>query len=89
MHSKHNKALELLLKKKEENQRTLHSIEAVKMVTLLVLRNQGWGHKRLKKFNEEWNTIIVDVSNGWLSLSDIADTIYDEVGLGLPDLRIK
>lgn len=76
-------------KKKEENARTIHAIEAVKMISLLTLRNQGWGEKRLVKFNDDFNNILEDVSNGHLSLSDIADTIHKETGLRLVDLSLK
>ena len=76
-------------KKAVDAKNTLHAVEAVKMVTLLTLRNQGWGRKKLLRFNEEWNEILVNVSNGWLTLEDIADTIFDETGVSLPDLRVK
>lgn len=76
-------------RKKEESARTMHAIQAVQMVSYLTLRNQGWGEKRLLKFSEEFGKILADVSNGHLSLTDIADTIYDETGLRLVDLSLK
>lgn len=76
-------------KKKEESERTMHAIQAVQMVSFLTLRNQGWGEKRLLKFSDEFNEILADVSSGHLSLTDIADTIYDETGLRLVDLQLK
>ena len=76
-------------KKAEDAKKTLHAVEAVKMVTLLSLRNQGWGRKRLLAYNEQWNEILVNVSNGWLTLEDIADTIFDETGISLSELRLK
>ena len=59
------------------------------MLSLYVLRNQGWGAKRLAEFNHKLNEYITDVSRGSFSLSDIAQVIEDETGLTLEDLAIK
>lgn len=89
------KTLDVRLEKKRkkekeiEDNRTMHAIMAVKMASLLVLRNEGWGDVRLARFSEKFNTLVEDVSNGWLTLQDIADTIYDEVGLSTKDLSIR
>lgn len=69
--------------------RTLNSLEAVKMLSLYVLRNQGWGRDRLKRFNDKWNEYAVDIANGYFSLSDIAKVLEDECGLTLDDLKIN
>lgn len=75
-------------KKDKEALRTLQAMNAIKMASILVLRNKGWGAEELKDFSGEFNTVLGDVSNGWLSLSDIAETIEKETGLTLEDLRI-
>lgn len=81
------KTLDIRLeKKKEETKRTLHAINAVKMVSLLVLRNEGWGKTRLQKFSNRFNTLLEDVSNGHLSLEDILETIKEETGITVDDL---
>ena len=67
----------------------LNTIEAVKMLALYVLRNQGWGTVRLQKFTDKFNEYMVDVSNGLFSLSDIATVIEEETGLTLEDLKVK
>lgn len=74
--------------KKKEMDDTLHAVQAVKMVSMLALRNQGYGQIRLRRFSEEFNNIIYDVSHGRLSLSDIPDTIYDETGLSIKDMGL-
>lgn len=72
-----------------QDQQTIHAVNAVKMVTILALRNQGWGESRLRRFSEQFNTIVSDVSHERLTLTDIADTIYDETGLSMKDLRVE
>lgn len=72
-----------------QDAQTMHAVNAVKMVSLLVLRNQGWGESRLRRFSEGFNDVVADISHEHLSLTDIADTIYDETGIRLDDLRVK
>lgn len=67
---------------------TMNVCEAVKMIALYVLRNQGWGAKRLKEFSDKWNEYLLDVSNGWFSLSDILAVIEEETGLTMDDIKI-
>ena len=76
-------------KRQLQDNETLHAVNAVKMVSLLVLRNQGWGGTRLLRFSEEFNSLVESVSQELLSLTDISDTLYDETGLKLSDLTIK
>jgi hypothetical protein len=72
-----------------QDQQTIHAINAVKYVALLTLRNQGWGDVRLRRFSEQFNDIIADVSNEYLTLTDIADTIHDETGLTMKELAVR
>jgi hypothetical protein len=58
------------------------------MISLLALRNQGWGEARLKRFSEQFNEIVADVSHEHLSLSDITETLERETGISLKDLRV-
>lgn len=76
------------IKKKQQRKdaTTINSLAATKMISMLVLRNRGFGHSRLKKFSDEFNVILKDVSDGWLSLSDIFVTLEEETGLDLEDL---
>ena len=73
----------------EQTAQLLNTIEAVKMLSLYVLRNQGWGAKRLAEFNHKLNEYITDVSKASFSLSDIAQVLEEETGLTLQDLAIK
>jgi hypothetical protein len=82
-----NKPLSLRQRRLQDEQ-TLHAVNAVKMVSILALRNEGWGEKRLKKFSDSFNVIVEDVSQGLLSLSDIPEAIQKETGLGLEELRV-
>lgn len=76
-------------KETEDTIRTLQALDAVKMLSLYVLRNNGWGKKRIAEFNDKWNEYAIDVSQGLFSLSDIAETLEKELGLSPHDLRIK
>lgn len=52
------------------------------LVPLWVLRNNyGFGAKRLEDFFDCLNELSIDISRGYLSLQDIADTITKETGL--------
>lgn len=72
---------------KEDLVKTVNMVRAVKMASLLALRNRGWGNKRLKEFNDEFNTIIADVSKGYLSLVDIVAVLEKETGLKMDELE--
>lgn len=71
-----------------QDQQTVHAVNAVKMISILALRNAGYGEKRLQRFSEAFNTIVEDVSNEHLSLSDIGYIIEKETGLSITDLRV-
>lgn len=73
-------------KRAKKDQKTMNSLIAVKMISLLVLRNRGFGTKRLVDFSNEFNEILGDVSDGRLSLSDIFVTLEEETGLNYEDL---
>jgi len=70
-------------------QQIINSLNAVKMASLLVLRNEGWGEKRLRRFSENFNDVLQDVSSGWLSLSDIWTILEEETGLTLEELKVE
>ena len=67
---------------------TMNICEAVKMITFYVLRNEGWGATRLKRFSDKWNEYLIDVAEGRFTLSDILDVITQETGLTLQELKI-
>lgn len=72
-----------------QDEQTIHAVNAVKFVSMLVLRNQGWGDTRIRRFSNQFNEIIEDISHERLSLTDVADALFDEVGLGMKDLRVE
>ena len=76
------------IKKKQQrkDQTTLNSLAATKMISMLALRNRGFGHSRLKEFSDDFNVILKDVSDGLLSLSDILEVLNDETDLDIDDL---
>jgi hypothetical protein len=76
-------------KRQLQDEETRHAVNAVKMVSILALRNIGWGEQRLRKFSNDFNAIVEDVSQGHLTLTDICDTIYDETGLDMLTLRVE
>lgn len=67
----------------------LRLMDQFKMVTFYVLRNQGWGTKRLKAFNAKWNEYFIDISKGLFSIEDVMETIALETGLTPADLMIQ
>ena len=72
-----------------EYRQVMNTLNAVKMASLLVLRDQGWGKVRIQRFSERFNEVLLNVSQGWLSLSDISDMLEDEIGLGLDELKVE
>lgn len=72
-----------------EYQQVINSINAVKMAALLTLRNEGWGNQRLSRFSKNFNVVLKDVSDGWLSLSDISGVIEEETGLTWDELKVE
>ena len=74
-------------KRRRNDEITLNSLAATKMISMLVLRNRGFGHSRLKEFSDDFNEILIDVNNGLLSLGDILQVLKDETDLNPEDLR--
>ncbi len=74
------------MKRRRKDEITLNSLAATKMISMLALRNKGFGHARLKEFSDDFNVILKDVSDGRLSLNDILEVLKDEVDLNMEDL---
>ena len=74
-------------KRRRNDEITLNSLAATKMISMLALRNRGFGRSRLKEFSDDFNEILIDVNNGLLSLSDILEVLKDETNLNPEDLR--
>ena len=72
--------------RRRKDEITLNSLAATKMISMLALRNRGFGHSRLKEFSDDFNEILIDVSDGRLSLNDILDVLKDETDLNMEDL---
>lgn len=49
-------------------------------VSLLTLRDSGFGKKRLTEFTEEWFELLDSVQEGYLDFKDMIDTIKEETG---------
>lgn len=67
----------------------LRIADEVKMITFYTLRNMGWGEKRLKDFNDKWNTHFVDMVTGHFTVDDVVGVMMDECNLTTDDLMIK
>lgn len=76
-------------KRQLQDEETLHAVNAVKFVSMLVLRNQGWGDVRIRRFSNQFNEIIEDISHERLSLTDVSDALYDETGLDMITLSVR
>lgn len=74
-------------KQRRKDEITINSLAATKMISMLALRNKGFGHSRLKEFSDDFNVILQDISDGRLSLNDILEVLKDETSLDLEDLR--
>lgn len=63
-------------------------IEASKLIAMYVLRNEGWGSERLRKFNDKWNGYMDDIDDRWISIADIEGVLKEEVGIGFEEIRV-
>lgn len=58
------------------------AFQRMMVLSLLVLRDEwGFGEKRISRFMDQLSVLIVDVSEGRLSMDDIATTLEKELGL--------
>lgn len=58
------------------------AFQRMMVLSLLVLRDEwGFGEKRISRFMGQLSVLIVDVSEGRLSMDDITATLEDELGL--------
>lgn len=58
------------------------AFQRMMVLSLLVLRDEwGFGEKRISRFMDQLSVLIVDVSEGRLSMDDITTTLEDELGL--------
>ena len=58
------------------------AFQRMMVLSLLVLRDHwGFGEKRISRFMDQLSVLIVDVSEGRLSMDDITATLEDELGL--------
>ena len=71
-----------------EHHHIITSFTVAKLVSVMILRDKGYGNKRIKEFSAEFNTLLQTVSEGYLTSADIADTIYEETGVSMDDLRV-
>lgn len=78
-----------VMKQQESIATLMNAMEAVRMLSLYSLRNQGYGRKRLLAFNDKFNEYAIDVSNGLFSMSDILGVMEAECGLSMDDLKLK
>ncbi|MFR9296238.1 MAG: hypothetical protein ACLVLI_00805 [Aedoeadaptatus pacaensis] len=58
------------------------AFQRMMVLSLLVLRDHwGFGEKRITRFMDQLSVLIVDVSEGRLSMDDITTTLEKELGL--------
>lgn len=67
----------------------LRLMDEFKMVMFYVMRNKGWGKKRLSELNDKWNEYFIDISMGLFSIEDIQQVLEEETGLSKSDLLIQ
>lgn len=58
------------------------AFQRMMVLSLLVLRDEwGFGEKRISRFMDQLSVLIVDVSEGRLSMDDITATLEDELDI--------
>lgn len=58
------------------------AFQRMMVLSLLVLRDHwGFGEKRIARFMDQLSVLIVDVSEGRLSMDDITATLEEELGI--------
>lgn len=61
-------------------------VERHKAISLFALRKEGWGNKRLLRFNDNWDNTLMDISRGNMTVEDILTTLNQETGITGGDL---
>ena len=67
----------------------IYATNVVKFVSLLILRNQGWGAARLTRFSKKFDEMVLDINEERLTFSDLAITIQEETGINTKDFIIS
>lgn len=75
--------------KLEEIDKMVKTINSLKYASMLVLRNNGWGETRLRRFSEELDVVLNDISEKRLSFSDIPGAIEEETGLTYGEITLN
>ena len=58
------------------------AFQRMMVLSLLILRDEwGFGEKRISRFMDQLSVLIVDVSEGRLSMDDITTTLEDELDI--------
>lgn len=68
------------LEKTKENA-TKNAVQITQLFPLWVLRNQGWGEKRIRRFMDEYDELWDAYNRGYVSLVDIAQQLEKETGI--------
>lgn len=56
----------------------IESVETLVVISLLVLRNMGWGAKRLARFKAEFQKQLTMLEDGWFTIQDVAEMLEEE-----------
>lgn len=76
-------------KKQQEDLRKMKLyIEASKLIAMYVLRNEGWGESRLRKFNDKFNSYMNDIDDKWITIADIEGVLKEEVGIDFEEVKV-
>lgn len=60
---------------------TKQAVKVTNLFPLWILRNMGWGEKRLNQFLEDYADLLDSYNRGYVSLEDIAKQLYEETGV--------
>lgn len=72
-----------------EYSQIMTTINVSKLTALMVLRDKGWGKKRILEFSEDFDLLLKTTSEGYLSSVDIAETITKETGIPYEQLKVE
>lgn len=61
------------------------AVKITHLFPLWVLRNQGWGEKRLRRFMDDYAELLDAFNKDYVSLPDIAQQLEKETGIRLDE----
>lgn len=71
--------------KNYDNKDDIKTADNIKYVAMLALRDEGWGKKRIERFNAKFKEHINSIDKGYADITTIKKFLLDELSLDLKD----